>query len=76
MAKYHIKIERSELEMTHTTEKEQKQRKTKAVSVKLSSGALTKIKKIAGIQKDIVHQISQICSITENLIWIIRDSFV
>ena len=59
MATYHIKMEGSELEMTPITEKEQKQRKTKAVSVKLSSGALTKMKKIAGIKQGTDNQILQ-----------------
>lgn len=39
MGTYHIKMEVSELEMTPITENEQKQRKTKPVSVRLSNGS-------------------------------------
>lgn len=57
MATYHIKMEGSSLEMTPLQEQEQKQRRTKSVSVKLSAKALTKMKRIAGIQKGTDNQI-------------------
>ena len=57
MGTYHIKMKGSELEMTPITEKEQKQRKTKPVSVRLSSAALYKMKRVAGIKQGTDNQI-------------------